>query len=142
MQKPVVEVQTTIQADPATVWKAMTRRKSAMFPGTEVDTDWKIGHPIRFAGEWEGKSFQDYGEIRSFEAEKELSFSHWSKTPERPANYHIVHYVLEPAGDRTKVTLEQTNVGPDARVDGKSKAELQKRWAMMLEGLKKSAEEH
>ena len=142
MQKPVVEIQTTISADPATVWKAMTRKKSAMFPGTEVNTDWKIGHPISFAGEWEGKPFKDYGEIKNIKVRQDLSFSHWSKTPERPSNYHIVHYALEPDGDKTKVTLEQINVGPDAEVDNKTRAELKKRWTMMLDGLKESAEQH
>ena len=111
-----------------------------MFPGTEVETDWKPGHPISFAGEWEGKSFKDYGEIQTIEPEQELSFSHWSKTPERPANYHIVHYQLEPAGQKTRVILEQINIGPDPDVDAKAKAELKKRWTMMLAGLKKSAE--
>jgi uncharacterized protein YndB with AHSA1/START domain len=142
MQKSVVEVQTTIAADAATVWKAMTRRKSAMFPGTEVDTDWKPGHSISFAGEWEGKNFKDYGEIQTIKPEQELSFSHWSKTPQRPANYHIVHYQLEPEGRTTRVILEQINVGPDAGVDSKAKTELTKRRTMMLEGLKKSAEQN
>jgi uncharacterized protein YndB with AHSA1/START domain len=142
MQKPVVEVKTTIDADAATVWKAMTRKQSAMFPGTEVDTDWKVGHPISFAGEWEGKPFKDYGEIQALKVREELRFSHWSKTPTRPDNYHIVHYALEPDGEKTKVTLEQVNIGPDAGIDAKARSELKKKWAMMLDGLKKAVEEN
>ena len=71
MDKPVVEVETTVGADPKTVWKAMTAKKTAMFPGTDVDTDWKVGHPITFIGEWKGKKFKDKGEIETFDAPKE-----------------------------------------------------------------------
>jgi uncharacterized protein YndB with AHSA1/START domain len=142
MDKPVVEVETMISADPSTVWKAMTRRASAMFPGTEVVSDWKVGRPIRFMGEWAGKPFKDYGEIEVLEEHRELSFSHWSRTPDRPENYHVVHYRLEPAGTRTRVTLEQIDVGPDAEVDARTGAALEKNWAKMLDGLKKSAEGH
>jgi uncharacterized protein YndB with AHSA1/START domain len=144
MQNPVVEVDTTIAADPSTVWKAMTKKQSAMFPGTEVETDWEVGHPISFKGEWKGKSFTDKGEIQSFEEEKELSFTHWSEMSgkvDRPENYHIVRYRLEPQGDKTKVTLTQFNQGEKADVDAATKAEFKKNWQMMLEGLKTSAEE-
>ena len=54
MQKPVVEVDTTIAAPADKVWQAM--QAGAMFPGTEIETDWKVGHPITFTGKWEGKS--------------------------------------------------------------------------------------
>jgi uncharacterized protein YndB with AHSA1/START domain len=143
MQKPVVEVDTTIAADPKTVWKAMTTKQSAMFPGTEVETDWEVGHPISFKGEWKGRPFKDKGEIQSFETEKELSFTHWSEMSgeaDRPENYHVVRYVLEPMGENTKVTLSQFNEGSKAEVDAKTRAEFKKNWQMMLDGLKKSAE--
>ncbi|MDB5562721.1 MAG: hypothetical protein JWN11_2139 [Hyphomicrobiales bacterium] len=145
MQEPVVTVDTLIAADAATVWKAMTRRASAMFPGTKVETDWQIGHPISFSGKWKGKAFKDRGEIQSLKMGRELSFSHWSETPqtpEKPENYHIVRYELRPQGQKTKVILSQINVGPDSDIDEKTKDEFKKNWAMMLDGLKKSAEAH
>lgn len=143
MQKPVVEVDTTIAADPRTVWKAMTRKQSAMFPGTQVETDWEVGHPISFKGEWEGRPYKDKGEIQSFEEGKELSFTHWSEMSgeaDRPENYHVVRYRLEPVGGKTRVTLSQFNEGKDTDLDPKTKAEFKKNWQMMLDGLKKSAE--
>lgn len=143
MQKPIVEVDTTIAVDAETVWKAMTRKDSAMFPGTEVETDWEVGHPITFQGEWKGKRFKDRGEIQSFEEARELSFTHWSEMsgePDRPENYHIVRYELTPKGDKTKVTLSQINSGPKSDIDAKTRAEFKKNWQMMLDGLKKSAE--
>ena len=143
MQKPVIEVATTIAADPGTVWKAMTKKQTAMFPGTEVDTDWEIGHPISFTGEWKGKPFKDKGKIQSFDEARELSFSHWSEMSgeaDRPENYHVVRYQLEPVGEKTKVTLCQFNEGKKSDVDAETKAEFTKNWKMMLDGLKKSAE--
>lgn len=143
MQKPVVEVDTTIAADAKTVWKAMTRKNSAMFLGSEVETDWEVGHPITFRGKWQGKTYKDRGEIQSVDEGKELSFTHWSELsgePDRPENYHMVRYELVPQGDKTKVTVSQTNTGPKADVDAKTKAEFEKNWRMMLDGLKKSAE--
>ena len=143
MQKPVVEVDTLIAADPKTVWQAMTGKQSAMFPGTEVETDWQVGHPITFRGEWKGKAFKDKGEIQSFEEPQELSFTHWSEMSgeaDRPENYHLVRYRLEPRGDKTRVTLSQFNEGKQTELDAKTKAEFEKNWKMMLDGLKQSAE--
>jgi uncharacterized protein YndB with AHSA1/START domain len=143
MQKPVVEVGTTIAATPHKVWQAM--QKGAMFPGTTIDTDWKIGHPIVFNGEWQGKKFTDRGEIQSLAEDEELSFTHWSEKngdPKRPPSWHVVQYRLEPAGQRTKVTLSQFNEGEKTDVDAKTRAEFEKNWSMMLEGLKKTAEAH
>jgi uncharacterized protein YndB with AHSA1/START domain len=142
MQKPVIELETTIAADPRTVWKAMTRKQSAMFPGTEVETDWEVGHPLTIHGEWQGKAFEDHGEIRHFEAEEELAFTHWSGKDgtARPESYHVVRYRLEPEGNKTRVTLSQFNEGKKTDLDAKTKAEFEKNWKMMLDGLKHSAE--
>lgn len=143
MDKPVVEVDTTIKADAETVWQAMTGKGSALFPGTEVKTDWKVSHPITFTGEWSGKPFKDRGEIQSFAKESELSFTHWSEKegkPERPESYHLVRYALQPDGKQTKVTLSQFNLGKQTEIDAKTRAEFEKTWAFMLDGLKKAAE--
>ena len=143
MQKPVIEVDTIIGVDAGAVWKAMTGKQSAMFPGAKVETDWKVGHPISFSGDWKGKPFKDHGEIQTLKEKRELSFSHWSETggkAERPENYHIVRYELEPEGSKTRVTLSQINMGPKQEIDAKTKAEFTKNWTMMLEGLKQAAE--
>ena len=58
----------------------------------------------------------------------------------RPASYHIVKYDLSPQGDQTRVTLSQFNEGEDKSVDAKTKAEFEKNWTMMLNGLKQTVE--
>jgi uncharacterized protein YndB with AHSA1/START domain len=139
-EKQVVEVSTDIAATPDQVWQAMTDKAGALMPGTTVETDWRVGRPITFSGEWQGKPFKDYGEIVAVERGRELAFSHWSRTPERPADYHIVRYRLAPAGEGTHVTLAQTNVGHKPDIDEKTKAEFTRNWTMMLDHLKKAAE--
>jgi uncharacterized protein YndB with AHSA1/START domain len=141
MQEPVVEVETTIDASPHEVWRAM--QAGAMFPGTTIETDWKIGHPIVFTGDWQGKTFTDRGEIQTIAEDRELSFTHWSDKGDgasRPASWHVVRYQLEPAGPRTRVTLSQFNEGDNPDIDAKTRAEFEKNWTMMLAGLKKTAE--
>jgi uncharacterized protein YndB with AHSA1/START domain len=142
MDKPVVEVETTVAADPKNIWKAMTAKKTAMFPGTDVDTDWKVGHPITFTGEWKGKKFKDKGQIETFDPPKELAFTHWSEMSgeaDRPENYHVVRFTLQPDGKKTRVKLSQINKGKE-EVGAKAQAEFKKNWQMMLDGLKKSIE--
>jgi uncharacterized protein YndB with AHSA1/START domain len=140
MGEPVVEVDTTIEADAETVWKAMTRKKSPMFMGAKMDTDWKPGSTYTLSGEWDGRPFTDYGEIETAAEPKELSFTHWAKTKERPESYNLVRYRIEPDGKGSKVTLAQFARGKAQSFDDKTKAEFKKNWSMMLDGLKKAAE--
>ena len=139
-QQQVVEVETTVDADAETVWKAMTSSTSPMFMGATMDTDWKPGSDYRLHGEWSGKPFEDFGEIETADAPKELSFTHWSKTKTRPESYNYLRYTIEPKGKASKVTLTQFGCGKEKSYDDKTKAEFKKTYGMMLDGLKKAAE--
>jgi uncharacterized protein YndB with AHSA1/START domain len=140
MEKRIVDIEITIAADARRVWQALTGNAAAMMPGTKVKSDWKVGHPIVFSGEWKGKAFEDHGEIQSISQAEEVTFTHWSGTGKQPADYHVVRYALIPSGARTRVTLTQTNVGPKAEVDEKTRAEFSKTFKMMLDQLRQSAE--
>jgi uncharacterized protein YndB with AHSA1/START domain len=140
MEQPVTEVETTIAASPETVWRTMTQAKSPMFMGATIETDWQPGSPYTLHGEWNGNSFTDYGEIETADPGKELSFTHWSKTPRPPESYNFVRYRIAPAGNGSKVTLAQFGRGKPQSFDDKTKAEFTKNWTMMLDGLKKAAE--
>ena len=140
MDQPVVEVETAIDAPPDKVWTAMTNRKSPMFMGATMETNWAPGSKYTLNGEWNGNKFTDYGEIETANAPKELTFTHWSKTEARPESYNAVQIRLEPSGKGTKATLAQFARGRAQSFDDKAKAEFKKNWAMMLNGLKKAAE--
>lgn len=141
MDDPIVEVETVIDAPPDKVWAAMTQPKSPMFMGATMKTDWRAGSTYTLKGEWNGISFMDYGEIETAEPGKELSYTHWSKTPERPKSYNLVRTRIVPAGKGSKVTLAQFGRGEQQPVDQKNKAEFKKNWAMMLDALKVAAEQ-
>jgi uncharacterized protein YndB with AHSA1/START domain len=140
MQKQVAGAEITINAPIETVWHAITKSEIGLMPGTVVTSDWEVGDPIVFEGEFKGNHFKDYGEVLEKHEGHTVAFSHWSRTEKQPDNYHIVRYELDREGDGTHVTLTQTNVGDKPEIDAKTKAEFDKNWQMMLEHLRKSAE--
>jgi uncharacterized protein YndB with AHSA1/START domain len=100
-----------------------------------------VGSPITMKGEFKGKAYEDKGEILTFDAPRVLAFSHWSAMSgdaDAPENYHIVTFELEPAGEKTRVTLSQANLtGGVKDSDIKLRADYEKNWAMVLDGLAK-----
>jgi uncharacterized protein YndB with AHSA1/START domain len=141
MDEPVVEVETKIEAIPERVWAAMTSRTSPMFMGATIETDWRPGSAYTLRGEWQGRPFTDYGTVEAAVPGKDLTFTHWSGTPEPPESYNAVRYTLAPEGKGTKVTLTQFQRGKTKVFDDKTKDEFRRNWTMMLAGLKQAAEE-
>ena len=138
MQKPLIEVDTTVYAEAKDVWRTLTAEKSAMFMGAKVDTDWQEGSPINISGEFHGTEFNDHGEIRAAEPPEHLAFTHFSGSQRENGN--LVDIRLEPRGERTQVTLSQTPQGGE-RPDDARVAEFRKNWEAMLGMLKTAAEE-
>ena len=112
--KYTAKATTTIDVPVSKVWQALVNPeiiKQYLF-NTEVISDWKVGSPILYRGEWEGKAFEDKGEILEIEPEKVLKSTHWSPlsgVPDSPENYHTVTYTLSGRGDNTEVTITQDN---------------------------------
>ena len=99
--KLVAETSISIDAPAAAVWKAITTpaliKKYLM--GTEVTSDWKVGSPIAYKGEYEGKAYQDKGMIKKIKPEKILQSTYWSSMggkEDKPENYNLVTYTLSP----------------------------------------------
>ena len=122
------------------VWDALTdpeQIKEYMF-GSQVVTDWKQGSPIVWRGEYEGKHYEDKGEIVEIEPERRLKVTHFSPLggqEDRPENYHTVLYELDERGGRTHVSLSQDN-NPSEEAAEHSRAN----WEKMLVGLKQVVE--
>ena len=136
----IARATTTIDAEPVDVWKALTTPeaiKSYMF-GTTVESDWKVGSPIVWKGEWKGKAYEDKGEILRFDKDECLSYSHYSPlsgAPDVPESYHTVTVELTAAGSGTKVTLTQDNNASD-----EERQHSETNWQAMLDGLRKHVE--
>jgi uncharacterized protein YndB with AHSA1/START domain len=129
-----------IKALPAKVWEALTNPVlvKQYFFGTNVKSDWRKGSSITWSGEYEGKNYEDKGEVLEVEPEKLLSTTYWSSMsglPDVPENYQQVTYRLIPEGQGTTVEITQENSQSQESVDHS----LQN-WKMVLDGLKKLVE--
>jgi uncharacterized protein YndB with AHSA1/START domain len=138
-------VRTTINAPSAAVWKALMTPATfnRLFFGSDVVTDWKVGSPITFRGEWKGNKYEDKGVVKAADEGKRLAFTHWSPLSgmtDVPENYHIVAFELKSAGSGTEVTLAQTNLNDAEPLTDKNRAEYDRNWTMVLDGLKKAVE--
>ena len=80
MTGKVASAETDIDAPRSEVWRALTdpdEIEKYMF-GSRVETDWKPGSPITWKGEYEGKTYEDTGEILEVEPERRLKLTHSS----------------------------------------------------------------
>jgi uncharacterized protein YndB with AHSA1/START domain len=129
-----------IPASPQEVWHALTDPetiKQFMF-GSTVNTDWQVGSAITFAGEWEGKTYEDKGEIKDvIENERLVTtyFSPLSGKEDKPENYHTVSYMLESKDGGTEVMVCQDNIETKKEAEQSSA-----NWKTMLDSLKKLLE--
>jgi uncharacterized protein YndB with AHSA1/START domain len=146
MNETTAEATVDINASRSEVWRSLTdaERIRQYYLGAEIETDWQVGRPITFKGEWEGKSYEDKGEILVFEPERELAYSHFSVMggkPDEPENYHVVRVTLDERDGRTHVRLQQSNLqGGATDEDRTNREEYEKNWTQMLEGLKQTTE--
>jgi uncharacterized protein YndB with AHSA1/START domain len=136
----VATAETDINASTKQVWDALVDPKKIekyMF-GSTVTTDWKPGSKITWAGEYEGKKYEDKGEVLEVEPERKLKVTHFSPLSgqaDAPENYHTLTYMLSEKSGRTHVKLSQDNNGSPDEVQSNTK-----NWNMMLTGLKKCVE--
>ncbi len=139
-KKLVARASITVKASSARVWAALITPAliKKYFFGSDIVTDWRVGSPILYRGEWQRRAYDDKGRILKFEPEKLLATTHWSPlsgVPDTPENYHTVTYEIVPQGEATKVLLTQDN---NASEEEKSHSE--QNWKAVLEGLKKLLE--
>lgn len=136
----VATAEIDIVAAPSQVWAALTdpAQIKKYFFGTEVVTDWQVGGPILWKGEYDGKRYEDKGEVVEFTPNRRLQVTHFSPMtgqPDEPGNYHTVTYDLEERPGATRVSLSQDNNGDEAEVERATA-----NWTMLLSGLKGTVE--
>ena len=141
MTEHVATAHVTVQAPADRVWQALTDPDliaQYMF-GSRVETDWQVGSPIAWKGEYDGRPYEDKGEVLEVRPEQRLSVTHFSPMSgqeDLPENYHRVTYELSGEDGRTDVRLTQDNAGSEEEA-----AHFSQNWQMMLDGLKRVAEE-
>ncbi|HEY1157933.1 MAG TPA: SRPBCC domain-containing protein, partial [Arthrobacter sp.] len=131
---------TTITAPAELVWGVITDPsavKEFMF-GATLQTDWKVGSPITWQGEWDGKTYQDKGRILQVEPGRKLVHTHFSPLSgqeDKPENYHTLEWTLEDQGSTTRLSLAQDN-NPTEEAAAHSKG----MWDKLLADVKSLAE--
>jgi len=140
MDEFISYAQKDIGAPPERVWELLTQPGSdpdIMF-GAEVISDWKVGSPIRWKGEWQGTSFEDKGEVIEIDPPSRLVVTHFSPMSgeaDAPDHYHRLSFELEPTDQGTHVALTQGGNADQEAADHSAA-----NWEMMLDGLKRAAE--
>jgi uncharacterized protein YndB with AHSA1/START domain len=130
----------TVNAPAEKVWRALTDPaliKQYLF-GTDAESDWKPGSPIRYRGVWEGKPYEDKGTILKAVPGKILQSTFWSAAsgrPDTPENYYTVTQRLREKGGATTLDLTQENC--PSREDAEHSAA---NWSAVLGKLKELLE--
>ena len=136
----VAAAETEIHASPAQVWAALTDPeliRRYMF-GSQVESDWQQGSPIRWKGEFEGRPYEDKGEIVEIVPQRRLRVTHFSPLSGQddvPENYHTLVYELRASRDGTHLSLSQDKNGSEEEA-----RHAQVLWETMLRGLKEVVE--
>lgn len=136
----VATAEVDISASPAQVWNALTDPaliEKYMF-GSRVESTWQPGDPITWKGEYDGKPYEDKGEVVAVEPEHRLELTHFSPLTGQedvPENYHRMVYELEEQGDTVHVTLQQDNNGSEDEA-----AHSAENWQTMLTSMKELVE--
>jgi uncharacterized protein YndB with AHSA1/START domain len=132
----IAQAEVDIKAPSDRVWEALVTPSiiKQYFFGSHILTDWAVGSPILYRGEWQGKPYEDKGTVLELEPEHLLVVTHWSPlsgTQDAPENYHTVRYTLVPRGQATSVTIRQDNNASAEEVQ-----HSEQNWAAVLGGLK------
>jgi uncharacterized protein YndB with AHSA1/START domain len=129
-------ISVTIHAPRERVWAAITEPAiiKQYFFGTDLDTDWKVGSPLFFRGEWQGKRYEDRGTVLAYEPMNALAYNYWSAfsgAEDKPETRQVIRYQLDQVADGIRVTVTQSNVATQAIADHSAQ-----NWRGVLEAMK------
>ena len=130
----------TFKAPIAKVWQGLTdpAMVKQYFFGTTLKSDWEVGGPITFSGEWEGHKYEDGGIILDIDAPKLLKYTYWSSmsgTENKPENYNNITYDLTETDGITTLVVSQEGVKSE-----EAAKHSEDNWTNVFDGLKKIIE--
>ena len=122
------------------VWEAITTPSTIKqwFFGVDTETDWKPGSPIVHRGEWQGKPYEDKGEIVRVEPPTTLVHTHWSPMSGKPdsrEHHQEVTWSLAATAGGTELTVYERNLPSE-----EAKTLSDQSWATVLGNLKELLE--
>jgi uncharacterized protein YndB with AHSA1/START domain len=130
----------TIGAPITRVWETLTTPEliKQWFFGVDTETDWRKGSPIVHRGEYQGRPYEDRGEILEIEPPRLLVHSHWSPVsglPDTPENHERVSWELSERDDGTELTIRESNLASE-----EARATSEQSWRLVLKNLKQFLE--
>ena len=104
-----------MHASPERIWEALIKPEIAKeyFFGAEIETNWKVGSPITFKGEYNGTKYEEKGILLNVEPNVQLQYSHWSHfdgLPDEPENYRTWTFDLTNMNGTTRLTISESNI--------------------------------
>ena len=140
MEKLTLTTELNFKAPASKVWQGLTDPEmvKAYFFGTNLESSWKVGEPITFSGEWDGKKYEDHGKILEIDPGRFLKYSYWSSmagTDDKPENYATITYSLSENKGETILVITQDNIK-----DEEAKQHSEQNWKGVFDGLRKMIE--
>lgn len=140
MKNIVARSNVILNASAENVWEALTDPEiiKEYFFGTHTQTNWKVGSPIRFSGEYNGKKYEDKGTILKVVPNKLLQYSYWSSMgglEDKPENYVNITYQISEDKGQTLLEVMQENVPSE-----EMKEHSEENWKKVLTNLKQLLE--
>jgi len=134
--KLVASAEIKINSPISKVWDALTNPEliKKYFFGTNAISDWKVGSPLEFKGEWEGKEYHDKGKILKSEKDKLFRYTYLSSMSGKediPENYATVTYELSVQNGSTTLKILQ-----DGNETEESKQHSEQNWSYVLNSMK------
>ena len=131
-----------IQTSPARLWDTLTnpeKTKIYMF-NCAVASDWKVGSPITWQGNFQGVDAFLKGTVLAIEPERLLKYTLFDPNmgkEDKEENYVHVYYQLNTRGDHTElVVINEIFDGDQERM-----GHIQKGWDMVFPQIKAISEE-
>jgi len=136
----VATAEVDVAATPERVWDALTEPEqiAVYMMGSKVTTTWDVGASITWEGTYDGRDYQDKGEVLTYDEPQLLSMTHYSALsgqPDEPASYHTIVYKLTAIDAGTHVKLTQDGNESQEQAD-----QFSQNWQQMLDGLKAHVE--
>lgn len=111
-ERLVARVSLTIRAPRARVWRALVDPEAIKqyILVSDVVSEWRVGSPILWKSEFQGKAFVIKGTVLRLEVERLLEFDQSrpifrASQVVRPSDYHRVAIELEDEGTKTQLSL-------------------------------------
>ena len=140
-KKLILKKERHIASTPLKLWSVLTDNQFIeQWLGVQMVTDWQPGSPIAFTFTYKDKEIIDKGAILHFEPGKKFSYNYWSvfsTTEDKPENYSVITFEIQPNENGSLLQLTQTNFSTQLMY-----THADNNWEETLDTIKKLAEEN